>query len=120
MTYEEFQNRKSFSKEELLACAHGNLFNDAPPEFSLQLQLNAQQKKRVTEIANAASKALNAIYQDHPHADMETITNLCLKQIGKTWQQVEELLSDEQKKKWVKINAEVVDLVPVNTQADVN
>jgi 3-hydroxyacyl-[acyl-carrier protein] dehydratase/trans-2-decenoyl-[acyl-carrier protein] isomerase len=37
VTYEEFQNRKSFSKEELLACAHGNLFNDAPPEFSLQL-----------------------------------------------------------------------------------
>jgi 3-hydroxyacyl-[acyl-carrier protein] dehydratase/trans-2-decenoyl-[acyl-carrier protein] isomerase len=37
VTYEEFQERESFSKEELLAVAYGNLFDDAPPEFALQL-----------------------------------------------------------------------------------
>ena len=37
MNYEEFQDQKSFSKEEVLAFAHGNLFDDAPPEFKVQL-----------------------------------------------------------------------------------
>lgn len=89
-------------------------------EFSQQLQLNPQQQQRVSEIAIAASKTLNAIYLDHPHANMETITNLCLEQVGNTWNQIEELLSEEQKKQWSEINAEAADQVPVNTQADVN
>ncbi len=37
MTYEQFKQRKSFSKEEVLAFAHANLFVDAPPEFHVQL-----------------------------------------------------------------------------------
>ena len=89
-------------------------------EFSRQFQLNPQQQQRMTEIALAAGKTLNAIYREHPQADMETITTLCLEQISKIWQQVDELLNDEQKKQWAEMNAEADDLVPVNTQADVN
>ena len=37
MNYEQFRTQKSFSKEELLAFAHGNLFHDAPAEFAVQL-----------------------------------------------------------------------------------
>ena len=37
MTYEEFQSRKSFSKQDLLAVAYGNLFVDPPPGFTLRL-----------------------------------------------------------------------------------
>ncbi|HSM09248.1 MAG TPA: bifunctional 3-hydroxydecanoyl-ACP dehydratase/trans-2-decenoyl-ACP isomerase [Gemmatimonadota bacterium] len=37
LTYEEFQARARFSKEELLAMAYGRLVSDAPPEFSARL-----------------------------------------------------------------------------------
>jgi 3-hydroxyacyl-[acyl-carrier protein] dehydratase/trans-2-decenoyl-[acyl-carrier protein] isomerase len=37
LNYETFRNQKSFSKEELLAFAHGNLFTDAPEQFEVQL-----------------------------------------------------------------------------------
>ena len=37
MTYEDFREQKSFAKEELLAFAHGTLFDDAPAEFAVRL-----------------------------------------------------------------------------------
>lgn len=37
MTYEEFQQCKSFDKEQLLAFSHGRLFTGAPPEFKVEL-----------------------------------------------------------------------------------
>ncbi len=37
MNYEEFQQQKSFDKGELLAFAHGNLFEGAPEEFKVEL-----------------------------------------------------------------------------------
>ncbi|MBW2715224.1 MAG: bifunctional 3-hydroxydecanoyl-ACP dehydratase/trans-2-decenoyl-ACP isomerase [Deltaproteobacteria bacterium] len=37
MNYADFQVQESFTKEELLGVAYGNLFDDAPPEFTLQL-----------------------------------------------------------------------------------
>jgi 3-hydroxyacyl-[acyl-carrier protein] dehydratase/trans-2-decenoyl-[acyl-carrier protein] isomerase len=39
MTYEEFQARSHFSNEEVLAIAHGNLIDDAPPECKARLPL---------------------------------------------------------------------------------
>ena len=37
MKYADFRDRKSFSKEELLAVAHGALISDPPPEFKVRL-----------------------------------------------------------------------------------
>ena len=37
MKYEDFRNQKSFAKEELIAFAHGTLFDDAPAEFDIRL-----------------------------------------------------------------------------------
>jgi 3-hydroxyacyl-[acyl-carrier protein] dehydratase/trans-2-decenoyl-[acyl-carrier protein] isomerase len=37
MTYEEFRNQKNFSKQELLAMAHGALISDAPAAFKVRL-----------------------------------------------------------------------------------
>ncbi|MFP8879123.1 MAG: bifunctional 3-hydroxydecanoyl-ACP dehydratase/trans-2-decenoyl-ACP isomerase [Myxococcota bacterium] len=37
MNYDEFQQQKTFDKGELLAFAHGNLFEDAPAEFKVEL-----------------------------------------------------------------------------------
>ena len=37
MNYEDFRERKSFSKMELLAMAHGELVTDAPPAFQVRL-----------------------------------------------------------------------------------
>jgi len=37
VNYGDFQNQKSFTKEEMLAFTHGNLIDDAPPEFGVQL-----------------------------------------------------------------------------------
>jgi 3-hydroxyacyl-[acyl-carrier protein] dehydratase/trans-2-decenoyl-[acyl-carrier protein] isomerase len=37
LNYEQFRAQKSFSKEEILAFAHGNLFHDAPEAFAVQL-----------------------------------------------------------------------------------
>lgn len=39
MTYEEFRARGSFSREELLAYAHGSLLSDPPAEFEARLPL---------------------------------------------------------------------------------
>ena len=39
MTYEEFRSRRSFSKEELLAYAHGTLISDPPSSFEARLPL---------------------------------------------------------------------------------
>ena len=39
MKYEEFQNQSSFSHEEVLAIAHGSLFDDGPPELKTGLPL---------------------------------------------------------------------------------
>ena len=39
MKYAEFQNQSSFSHEEVLAIAHGSLFDDAPPELKTGLPL---------------------------------------------------------------------------------
>ena len=39
MKYEEFLAQSSFSQEEVLALAHGSLFEDAPPEFKMSLPL---------------------------------------------------------------------------------
>ena len=39
MTYEEFLELKSFTKDELLAFAHGTLVSDPPPRFEARLPL---------------------------------------------------------------------------------
>jgi 3-hydroxyacyl-[acyl-carrier protein] dehydratase/trans-2-decenoyl-[acyl-carrier protein] isomerase len=39
LKYEEFQNQSSFSHEEVLAIAHGTLFDDGPPELKTGLPL---------------------------------------------------------------------------------
>ena len=37
MKYEDFRARSSFSHQEVLAVAHGSLFDDVPPEFKMSL-----------------------------------------------------------------------------------
>ncbi|MGB5572538.1 MAG: bifunctional 3-hydroxydecanoyl-ACP dehydratase/trans-2-decenoyl-ACP isomerase, partial [Thermoanaerobaculia bacterium] len=39
MKYEEFLSQSSFSHEEVLALAHGSLFDDGPPELKTGLPL---------------------------------------------------------------------------------
>ena len=39
MKYSEFRERSSFSREELLAFAHGTLFGDAPLGYGARLPL---------------------------------------------------------------------------------
>jgi 3-hydroxyacyl-[acyl-carrier protein] dehydratase/trans-2-decenoyl-[acyl-carrier protein] isomerase len=39
LTYDEFRARSSFAHEEVLALAHGSLFDDAPPEYNARLPL---------------------------------------------------------------------------------
>ena len=39
MTYDEFRIRSSFSHEEVLALAHGSLFDDAPADYKSRLPL---------------------------------------------------------------------------------
>ena len=65
MNYEEFQTRKSFSKDELLAFAHGNLFDDAPPEFGAQPTADA-----IKHVASRAGRrVISTAYDSHMSVD---------------------------------------------------
>jgi 3-hydroxyacyl-[acyl-carrier protein] dehydratase/trans-2-decenoyl-[acyl-carrier protein] isomerase len=57
LNYEEFRARSSFSHEEVLALAHGSLFDDVPLEFKMSLPLPPMlMVDRIVEISSRRAR----------------------------------------------------------------